>query len=44
MSTPAVCDRMFLLTVGWEFAPESVSLEGGSREWLKLPLIAILAP
>jgi N-acyl homoserine lactone hydrolase len=42
-AAPAVCDRMFLLTVGWEFAPESVSLEGGSREWLKLPLIAILA-
>lgn len=40
---PALCDRMFLLTVGWEFAPESVSLEGGSRNWLKLPLIAILA-
>ena len=43
MSTPAVCDRMHLLTVGWEYAPELVSLEGGTREWLKLPLIAILA-
>lgn len=43
VSPPAVCDRMFLMTVGWEFAPESVSLEGGSRDWLKLPLIGILA-
>lgn len=43
MKAPAVCDRMYLLTVGWESAPESVSLEGGSRTWLKLPLIAVLA-
>jgi N-acyl homoserine lactone hydrolase len=43
VSAAAVCDRMFPLTVGWEFAPESVSLEGGTRDWLRLPLIAILA-
>jgi N-acyl homoserine lactone hydrolase len=43
MSAPAVCDRMFLMTLGWEYAPESVSLEGGSRTWLKLPLIGVLA-
>ena len=39
----AVCDRMFCLNLGWEYAPESVSLEGGTRTWLKLPLIGILA-
>ena len=39
----AVCDRLLCLTVGWEQAPESVSLEGGTRTFLKLPVIAILA-
>jgi glyoxylase-like metal-dependent hydrolase (beta-lactamase superfamily II) len=38
-----VCDQLFCLALGWEEAPESVSLEGGSRNWLKLPLIGILA-
>lgn len=37
------CDRLHCLTVGWEQCPESVSLEGGERVFLKLPLIAILA-
>lgn len=43
MSAEAACDRMFLLNLGWEFAPESVSLEGGDRTFHRLPLIGILA-
>lgn len=39
----AVCDRMFLLSLGWEYAPESVSLEGGDRTFHRLPLIGVLA-
>lgn len=38
----AVCDRMHLLVVGWEFVPESASLEGGERVFLREPVIAIL--
>ncbi|MDW5596104.1 N-acyl homoserine lactonase family protein [Conexibacter stalactiti] len=41
--TAAVCDRLFCLTVGWELVPEGVSLEGGSREILREPVIAIVA-
>lgn len=39
----AVCDRLFCLTLGWEFVPEFVSLEGGSREVLREPVIAVVA-
>jgi N-acyl homoserine lactone hydrolase len=41
--TEAVCDRLFCLGLGWEAAPEWVSLEGGSKDWLRLPLIGVLA-
>lgn len=37
------CDRLFCLDVGYEYSPESVSLEGGTRAFLRLPLIAVLA-
>jgi glyoxylase-like metal-dependent hydrolase (beta-lactamase superfamily II) len=43
VSSGAACDRLLCLTLGWEYAPESVSLEGGTRTFLKLPLIGILA-
>ncbi|HWI74710.1 MAG TPA: N-acyl homoserine lactonase family protein [Baekduia sp.] len=36
------CDRLFCLTLAHEYCPESVSLEGGSREILRLPVIAVL--
>jgi len=36
------CDRLFGLTLAWEHCPESVSLEGGTRELLRLPVIGIL--
>jgi creatinine amidohydrolase len=36
------CDRLHPLLLGWESAPEWVSLEGGSREIKRLPIIGIL--
>jgi glyoxylase-like metal-dependent hydrolase (beta-lactamase superfamily II) len=39
----AVCDRLFCLTLGWEHVPELVSLEGGTREVLREPVIAVVA-
>jgi N-acyl homoserine lactone hydrolase len=39
----ATCDRLHCLTLGWEYCPESVSLEGGSRAILRVPIIGILA-
>jgi len=40
----ATCDRLHCLTLGWEYSPESVSLEDGSRDRiLRLPIIGVLA-
>lgn len=37
------CDRLYCLTLGWEYSPESISLEGGSEDHiLRLPVIGIL--
>lgn len=39
----ATCDRLHCLLLGWEHCPESVSLEGGTRERvLRLPIIGML--
>lgn len=38
----AVCDRLIGLTLGWEQVPEFVSLEGGTREIVREPIIAVL--
>jgi len=39
----ATCDRLHCLALGWEYCPEWISLEGGSRERiLRLPIIGIL--
>jgi glyoxylase-like metal-dependent hydrolase (beta-lactamase superfamily II) len=41
---PATCDRLHCLTLGWEYTPESISLEGGIHERiLREPIIGILA-
>jgi glyoxylase-like metal-dependent hydrolase (beta-lactamase superfamily II) len=40
--SPAVCDRLLCLTLGWEFVPEHVSMEGGSRELVREPVIGVL--
>ena len=39
----ATCDRLHCLLLGWEFSPESISLEGGTDAILRLPIIGILA-
>jgi N-acyl homoserine lactone hydrolase len=39
----ATCDRLHCLLLGWEFSPESISLEGGTDAALRLPIIGILA-
>ena len=41
--TPAVCDELHCLLLGWEFSPESISLEGAPRTILRLPIIGVLA-
>jgi glyoxylase-like metal-dependent hydrolase (beta-lactamase superfamily II) len=42
MTDAAVCDRMYCLTLGWEYCAESVSLEGGGDEILREPLMGVL--
>ncbi|HST39989.1 MAG TPA: creatininase [Conexibacter sp.] len=42
-ASEATCDRLHCLLLGWESAPEWVSLEGGSRAIRRLPIIGILA-
>ena len=37
-----VCDRLFCLTLGWEYCPRSLSLEGGGGAIQRLPVCAIL--
>lgn len=36
------CTALYTLTLGHEYSPESISLEGGSDEVLRLPVIGIL--
>lgn len=36
------CDRLFCLTLGWEYCPRSLSLEGGGESVLRLPVCAIV--
>ncbi len=36
------CDQLHCLLLGWEYSPESISIEGGSDEVLRLPVIGIL--
>ena len=39
----ATCDRLHCLLLGWEYSPESISIEGGSDDRiLRLPVIGIL--
>jgi glyoxylase-like metal-dependent hydrolase (beta-lactamase superfamily II) len=39
----SVCDRLFCLTLGHEYSPEFISLEGGGRDELRLPIIGVVA-
>lgn len=40
---PPTCDRLHCLTLGWEYSPASISIEGGrDDEILRLPVIGIL--
>ena len=38
----ATCDRLHCLLLGWEYSPESISIEGGDDTVLRLPVIGIL--
>jgi N-acyl homoserine lactone hydrolase len=43
VSPSAGCDRIIHLTLGHEFTPRHLSLEGGGDELLRLPVIGVLA-
>lgn len=42
-STAAVCDKMFLLMFGWEYAPRYIEIEGGDDDIMRVPVTGILA-